>query len=82
MTTVVGEVEVLAILDVDGADVIQSLFPLINGQEPEPIEVDQYVQRLRELKDSGTMARIGVSRALTSSGKTVVRPSAAAMKPA
>ncbi len=35
--------------------VIQSLFPLINGQEPEPAEIDQYVQRLRELKDSGTM---------------------------
>ena len=35
--------------------VIQSLFPLIGGQEPEPGEIDQYVQRLRELKDSGTM---------------------------
>jgi wyosine [tRNA(Phe)-imidazoG37] synthetase (radical SAM superfamily) len=35
--------------------VIQSLFPMIAGQEPDPSEVDQYVQRLRELKDSGAM---------------------------
>jgi wyosine [tRNA(Phe)-imidazoG37] synthetase (radical SAM superfamily) len=35
--------------------VIQSLFPLIAGQEPPPEEIDQYIQRLRELKDSGAM---------------------------
>jgi wyosine [tRNA(Phe)-imidazoG37] synthetase (radical SAM superfamily) len=35
--------------------IIQSLFPLIAGQEPPPEEIDQYIQRLRELKDSGAM---------------------------
>src|SRR6266542_4520025 len=30
--------------------VIQSLFPLLNGQEPRTEEVDQYAQRLKELK--------------------------------
>ncbi len=35
--------------------VIQSLFPLINGWEPPPEEIDQYVQRLNELKDGGAL---------------------------
>jgi wyosine [tRNA(Phe)-imidazoG37] synthetase (radical SAM superfamily) len=35
--------------------IIQSLFPLIAGQEPPPEEIDQYVRRLRELKDGGAM---------------------------
>ena len=35
--------------------IIQSLFPLIEGQEPAPEEIDQYIQRLRELKDGGAM---------------------------
>ncbi len=35
--------------------IIQSLFPLIAGQEPPPEEIDQYIQRLRELKDGGAM---------------------------
>jgi wyosine [tRNA(Phe)-imidazoG37] synthetase (radical SAM superfamily) len=35
--------------------IIQSLFPLIGGQEPPPEEIDQYIQRLRELKDGGAM---------------------------
>jgi wyosine [tRNA(Phe)-imidazoG37] synthetase (radical SAM superfamily) len=35
--------------------IIQSLFPLISGQEPLTEEIDQYIQRLRELKDGGTM---------------------------
>ena len=30
--------------------IIQSLFPLIEGQEPPPEEIDQYIHRLRELK--------------------------------
>ena len=33
--------------------VIQSLFPAINGVEPPPEEIDQYVQRLKELKAAG-----------------------------
>jgi wyosine [tRNA(Phe)-imidazoG37] synthetase (radical SAM superfamily) len=33
--------------------VIQSLFPLVRGQEPESAEVDQYINRLRELKAGG-----------------------------
>ena len=35
--------------------IIQSLFPLIAGQEPPPEEIDQYIQRLRELKDDGAI---------------------------
>jgi wyosine [tRNA(Phe)-imidazoG37] synthetase (radical SAM superfamily) len=38
--------------------VIQSLFPLLNGQEPPPEEINHYVQRLRELKAAG--ARISL----------------------
>jgi wyosine [tRNA(Phe)-imidazoG37] synthetase (radical SAM superfamily) len=38
--------------------VIQSLFPLVNGQEPPAEEIDQYVERLRELKNAG--ARISL----------------------
>jgi wyosine [tRNA(Phe)-imidazoG37] synthetase (radical SAM superfamily) len=34
---------------------IQSLFPLIGGEEPPEEEIDHYLQRLRELKDSGAM---------------------------
>src|SRR5438034_3721859 len=33
--------------------VIQSLFPLLNGQEPQAQEVEQYAQRLKELKENG-----------------------------
>lgn len=33
--------------------VIQSLFPLLNGQEPPPEEIEQYLQRLQELKAAG-----------------------------
>jgi len=33
--------------------VIQSLFPLISGEEPPPDEIEQYVQRLQELKTGG-----------------------------
>jgi len=33
--------------------VIQSLFPLIAGEEPPPGEIEQYVQRLQELKAGG-----------------------------
>jgi len=33
--------------------VIQSLFPLINGEEPSPEEIEQYVQCLQELKAAG-----------------------------
>jgi wyosine [tRNA(Phe)-imidazoG37] synthetase (radical SAM superfamily) len=32
---------------------IQSLFPSINGAEPPAEEIEQYAQRLRELKDAG-----------------------------
>jgi wyosine [tRNA(Phe)-imidazoG37] synthetase (radical SAM superfamily) len=35
--------------------VIQSLFPLLNGWEPLPEEIDEYVQRLHELKEGGAM---------------------------
>jgi wyosine [tRNA(Phe)-imidazoG37] synthetase (radical SAM superfamily) len=35
--------------------IIQSLFPLIAGQEPSPEEIGQYIQRLRELKGGGVM---------------------------
>jgi wyosine [tRNA(Phe)-imidazoG37] synthetase (radical SAM superfamily) len=38
--------------------VIQSLFPLIFGQEPPPEEIDEYILRLRDLKRSG--ARISL----------------------
>ena len=33
--------------------VIQSLFPLVNGQEPLEQEIREYAQRLKELKDAG-----------------------------
>ncbi len=33
--------------------IIQSLFPAINGQEPPLEEIEQYAQRLRELKEGG-----------------------------
>jgi wyosine [tRNA(Phe)-imidazoG37] synthetase (radical SAM superfamily) len=33
--------------------VIQSLFPLIGGQEPPLEEIDQYIQRLNDLKNGG-----------------------------
>ncbi len=33
--------------------IIQSLFPLIAGQEPPPGEIDEYIQRLKELKEGG-----------------------------
>jgi wyosine [tRNA(Phe)-imidazoG37] synthetase (radical SAM superfamily) len=33
--------------------IIQSLFPLISGQEPTRGEIEQYVQRLKELKAAG-----------------------------
>ena len=33
--------------------VIQSLFPAVNGEEPAPGEIDEYAQRLKELKSSG-----------------------------
>ena len=35
--------------------IIQSLFPLLHGWEPLPEEVDEYIQRLHELKDGGAM---------------------------
>jgi wyosine [tRNA(Phe)-imidazoG37] synthetase (radical SAM superfamily) len=35
--------------------IIQSLFPLIAGEEPLPEEIDLYLQRLRELKAGGAM---------------------------
>jgi wyosine [tRNA(Phe)-imidazoG37] synthetase (radical SAM superfamily) len=35
--------------------IIQSLFPLINGWEPQTEEIDEYIQRLHELKDGGAM---------------------------
>jgi wyosine [tRNA(Phe)-imidazoG37] synthetase (radical SAM superfamily) len=33
--------------------IIQSLFPMIAGQEPPPREIDEYIFRLRDLKGSG-----------------------------
>ena len=33
--------------------VIQSLFPALNGQEPPELEIREYAQRLKELKDAG-----------------------------
>lgn len=33
--------------------IIQSLFPLIAGQEPPPTEIDEYIRRLKELKNDG-----------------------------
>ena len=33
--------------------VIQSLFPLLDGREPSPENLEQYVQRLQELKEAG-----------------------------
>jgi wyosine [tRNA(Phe)-imidazoG37] synthetase (radical SAM superfamily) len=38
--------------------IIQSLFPSLNGQEPSPDEIGQYVNRLLELKNNG--ARIAL----------------------
>jgi wyosine [tRNA(Phe)-imidazoG37] synthetase (radical SAM superfamily) len=38
--------------------VIQSLFPLLNGQEPPPEEIELYVSRLQKLKNDG--ARISL----------------------
>jgi wyosine [tRNA(Phe)-imidazoG37] synthetase (radical SAM superfamily) len=33
--------------------IIQSLFPLVLGQEPPPEEIDEYILRLRDLKNGG-----------------------------
>jgi wyosine [tRNA(Phe)-imidazoG37] synthetase (radical SAM superfamily) len=33
--------------------IIQSLFPAINGEEPAPAEIEEYAQRLKELKLAG-----------------------------
>jgi len=38
--------------------VIQSLFPSIRGQGPSPEEVEDYVQRLRELREAGAQLRL------------------------
>lgn len=38
--------------------IIQSLFPLLNGQEPPPAEIERYVERLQHLKQNG--ARISL----------------------
>ena len=38
--------------------IVQSLFPLVKGEEPPAMEIDQYVRRLKELKDAG--ARIAM----------------------
>jgi wyosine [tRNA(Phe)-imidazoG37] synthetase (radical SAM superfamily) len=38
--------------------IIQSLFPLVLGQEPPPEEIDEYILRLRDLKNGG--ARISL----------------------
>ncbi|MGA2554987.1 MAG: radical SAM protein [Verrucomicrobiota bacterium] len=38
--------------------VIQSLFPLVEGQEPPPEEIDEYILRLDDLKEAG--ARISL----------------------
>ena len=35
--------------------VIQSLFPLLDGQEPAPEEIDRYIDRLNELKNGQAM---------------------------
>jgi wyosine [tRNA(Phe)-imidazoG37] synthetase (radical SAM superfamily) len=35
------------------AIIIQSLFPLISGQEPPPQEIDEYILRLHDLKNVG-----------------------------
>jgi wyosine [tRNA(Phe)-imidazoG37] synthetase (radical SAM superfamily) len=33
--------------------IIQSLFPRINGMEPQPAEIEAYAERLKQLKDAG-----------------------------
>jgi len=33
--------------------IIQSLFPMLNGEEPSAEEIEQYALRLRELKEAG-----------------------------
>ena len=41
--------------------IIQSLFPLVKREEPPVAEIDEYVRRLKELKDAGakiTMVQI------------------------
>jgi wyosine [tRNA(Phe)-imidazoG37] synthetase (radical SAM superfamily) len=38
--------------------IIQSLFPLINGQKPSRQEIEQYVQRLKELKTAGAQIKL------------------------
>jgi wyosine [tRNA(Phe)-imidazoG37] synthetase (radical SAM superfamily) len=35
--------------------IIQSLFPLVAGQEPPPEEIGQYIHRLQKLKEDGAM---------------------------
>jgi wyosine [tRNA(Phe)-imidazoG37] synthetase (radical SAM superfamily) len=35
--------------------IIQSLFPLLGGWEPSPEEIDEYIQRLHELKEGGAL---------------------------
>ncbi len=38
--------------------IIQSLFPLINRQEPAPDEIEQYVERLKELTAAGAQIKL------------------------
>ncbi len=45
---------------------IQSLFPLLGGQEPPPGEIDAYLERLRELKGEG--AQIAMVQVFSAAG--------------
>jgi len=38
--------------------IIQSLFPLLDGQKPSPREIEQYVLRLKELKAAGAQIKL------------------------
>jgi wyosine [tRNA(Phe)-imidazoG37] synthetase (radical SAM superfamily) len=54
--------------------VIQSLFPAINGDPPPELEIQEYAQRLKELKDQGAEISLvqiySATRPMTNSGCT------------
>jgi wyosine [tRNA(Phe)-imidazoG37] synthetase (radical SAM superfamily) len=56
--------------------VIQSLFPLVSGQEPPPQEIDEYILRLHDLKRSG--ARISLVQ-IYSAARPIAHPACAHM---
>jgi wyosine [tRNA(Phe)-imidazoG37] synthetase (radical SAM superfamily) len=54
--------------------VIQSLFPMVQGREPQPEEIDEYIMRLSDLEQSG--ARISLVQ-IYSASRPIAHPDCA-----